>query len=56
MDFSMTSTQLEFYEYGRQLASRYDRNYWLEKVAAREFPQEMWKTAPSGLVSIVERR
>jgi len=42
MDFELTDEQRMIYEYGNQVAQKYDQRYWLEKARKAEFPQELW--------------
>jgi acyl-CoA dehydrogenase len=42
MDFTIDHTQEEIYRFGRRLAEKFDREYWLERIDERRFPLELW--------------
>ena len=43
MDFTPSDEHRMIYDYGRNLATRYDRPYWRDKTASKTFPDEMWR-------------
>lgn len=42
MNFELTDEQRMIYEYGDQVAKKYDQQYWLKKARKSEFPRELW--------------
>ena len=54
MDFTLNDEQRQIYEYGGQLAQKYDNAYWLDHARRHEFPQEMFKQiADDGFLGIM---
>jgi len=43
MDFNISEEQRQIYEYGDNLAQKYDNRYWLEHARAHKFPKDMFK-------------
>ena len=42
MDFALTQTQQQIYDFGSRLTEKFDRDYWLERIDKGEFPSELW--------------
>jgi len=42
MDFNLNDEQRQIYEYGAQLAQRFDNAYWLDHARRHVFPREMF--------------
>ncbi|KXJ49056.1 MAG: acyl-CoA dehydrogenase family protein [Cycloclasticus sp.] len=42
MNFELSDEQRMIYEYGDQVAKKYDQKYWLEKARKNEFTRELW--------------
>ncbi|MFC6762781.1 acyl-CoA dehydrogenase family protein [Sulfitobacter porphyrae] len=54
MEFTLNDEQRQIYEYGGQLAQKYDNAYWLDHARKHEFPQEMFKQiADDGFLGIM---
>ena len=43
MDFTLSSEQQMIYDYGGNLAQKFDHKYWLELARQRSFPRDMWQ-------------
>lgn len=43
MDFALSEDQRQIYEYGNQLARKFDNRYWLEHARRKAFPRDMFK-------------
>lgn len=41
MNFELTDEQRMIYEYGDQVAKKFDQQYWLKKARKAEFPSEL---------------
>lgn len=54
MDFAFSDEQKMILDYGSQLATKFGRDYWVEKAEKREFPREMWQqVAEDGFIGIM---
>ena len=54
MDFTLNDEQRQIYEYGGQLAQKYDNAYWLDHARKHEFPHDMFKQiADDGFLGIM---
>ena len=54
MDFTLNDEQRQIYDYGGQLAQKFDNAYWLDHARRHEFPQEMFqKIADDGFLGIM---
>ncbi len=42
MNFELSDEQRMIYEYGDQVAKKYDQKYWLKKARKAEFTRELW--------------
>ena len=43
MDFKLNDEQRQIYEYGGQLAQKFDNAYWLDHARRHAFPKEMFQ-------------
>lgn len=43
MDFTLNDEQRQIYEYGAQLAQKFDNAYWLDHARRHAFPREMFQ-------------
>ena len=43
MAYRLNEEQTMIHDYGRKLATRFDRAYWRKKTADKTFPEAMWK-------------
>jgi acyl-CoA dehydrogenase len=43
LDFTLSSEQQMIYDYGGNLAQKFDHKYWLELARQRQFPRDMWQ-------------
>jgi len=54
MDFNLNDEQRQIYEYGAQLAQRFDNAYWLDHARRHVFPREMCsKIADDGFLGLM---
>ena len=54
MDFTLNDEQRQIYEYGGQLAQKFDNGYWLEHARRKAFPREMFaKIAEDGFLGLM---
>ena len=54
MDFTLNDEQRQIYDYGGQLAQKFDNAYWLEHARRHAFPQEMFRQiADDGFLGIM---
>lgn len=54
MNFELTEEQRMIYEYGDQVAKKYDQQYWLKKARASEFTRELWdQVSEDGFMGIM---
>jgi acyl-CoA dehydrogenase len=54
MDFTLSPEQQMIYEYGANVAQKYDHRYWLENARKNKFPDELWhQTAEDGFVGLM---
>ena len=54
MDFTLNDEQRQIYEYGGQLAQKFDNDYWLRHARKHEFPHEMFRQiADDGFLGIM---
>ncbi|MCG2635043.1 MAG: acyl-CoA/acyl-ACP dehydrogenase [Gammaproteobacteria bacterium] len=54
MDFDLSEEQQLIYQYGDQLAQRFDRKYWMENAATHRFPTEMFQQiADDGFLGVM---
>ncbi len=54
MDFTLSSEQQMIYEYGGNLAQKFDHKYWMELARQRVFPTDMWtQLASDGFAGVM---
>lgn len=54
MDFTLSEEQRQIYEYGGQLAQKFDNSYWLDHARRHAFPREMFQqVATDGFLGIM---
>ena len=56
MDFTLSDEQKMIFEYGRNLAADFGRDYWVKCAEEARFPAEMYrKVAADGFVGVMVR-
>ncbi|RLA21980.1 MAG: acyl-CoA dehydrogenase [Gammaproteobacteria bacterium] len=54
MNFELSDEQRMIYEYGDQVAKKYDQQYWLKKARKSEFTRELWdQVSEDGFMGIM---
>ena len=57
MDFTLNDEQRQIYDYGAQLAQKFDNAYWLDHARRHTFPKEMFQQiAEDGFLGINANR